>query len=74
MNKEKTTGDIIIHETRTKFSLKDKIRVLFGSVVTVRSEIYTKHEECLVTGSSSKTYVDRIFPKKRNMKVGEGTI
>lgn len=57
--------DVIHHNTMHKFKLWDRIKILFGRELTVRSEIETDHEEARLTGNTKcTTSVARLFPKK----------
>lgn len=62
--KEIEHQDVIHHNTITSLSFKDRLRVLFGKKIHVESRIYTDHEYCLVLGSDSKTYVEKIYQRK----------
>ena len=57
--------DVIHHNTYHKFKLWDRIKILFGQELTVRSEIETEHEEVLFTGNNKcTTSVAVFFPRK----------
>ena len=56
--------DVVYHTTRTKFKMWDRIKILLGQEVVTDSKLYTKHEHCHIVGSTAKSYVPRLFPKK----------
>lgn len=56
--------DVIITDCVTTFSLWDRIKIILGCKVRTRVEVYTLHDEVLVSGSVSKTSVDKIVSKK----------
>ena len=57
--------DVIFHTTVTRFGIYDRIKILLGCKVTIRSDIYTMHEHCSVVGSEARTSVEILFPRKK---------
>jgi len=56
------TPPIIHNTTRTVFSLKDRIKILFGGESITYLTIETDHEICLIKKSYAKTHVySRLF-------------
>ena len=48
--------DIIFHTSEIKLSIKDKIKVLLGKKIMVKSRIFTK-EECVIIHTDTKIVV-----------------
>jgi len=57
--------DTIYHNTHHTFSIADRLRLLLGKRLTIKSEIHTDHETVRLTGKETCiSYVDKIFPLK----------
>ena len=48
--------DIILHTTEIKLSIKDRIKVLLGKKIILKSRIYTK-EECIIIHTETKVII-----------------
>lgn len=62
--KEIEHGDVIFHTTTTKLDFLDRIRILFGSSIIIRSKLYTPYPEVHILASEANTHVERLFPSK----------
>lgn len=62
--KEVEYADAIHSNIITKFSLLDRVRILFGSPVMIEVVVYTK-EVVSVVGSESKPFIPLLFPRKK---------
>lgn len=58
-------GDVVIHNTMTRFSFWDRIRILFGKTVHIQSDIYCKEDVVSVMGAEARTSVERFIKRKQ---------
>jgi len=58
--------DVVHHTTTTRFSLWDRIKILFGEKVIVESKLYTA-EECNIVATEIKT---RVAPMNTMITIG----
>lgn len=56
--------EIIHHNSKTKFSWKDRLRILFGQPSIIKTEIFTMNDEITVLASRVTTFVPKIIPKR----------
>jgi len=49
--------DVIHHEVYIRFNLWDRIKVMFGKQLIIKSQIYTVHENCRILGFDSETVI-----------------
>jgi len=56
--------DTIYHNTFHTFGLIDRIRLLFGKKMIVKSEIEINWEARMTGGSKAQTFIEPIFPRK----------
>lgn len=68
--------DVIHHKTTTEFSFWDRIKILFGAKLVIKSELFTGHEFCIIHGSDATSYVEPLIRKRNSeglsITIGEG--
>lgn len=57
--------EVVFNHTITTFSLRERIRILFGKKVFVNSDIFTFNDEVQVVASQSTSYVEPFRKKSR---------
>lgn len=56
--------ETIISDVILSLSFWDRVKVLFGSIITIKVFVYCANPEVQIEGSESTVYVNKLFNKK----------